>query len=365
MRLNHFQHYRRRSIGAQLPDGRIVDLPAAAAAWLAFERQDPLWEAEVQLRLPSDLGRFLAAGKPSLALASEAVKYAQRTTTRAGIGGEPLFVNLSDIRLLPPLTPPLILASGARFDAGPGSQADDVWRHREFFMRDPFNVLGPADALQLPTWLSNDFDLTARLAVVIGQTLRSASPEEAAEAVFGYCPVIDVCARAQQQISWAGALFHVQYPHAHAFDGSLMLGPSVVSKDELDFSAARTTRLFLDGEEVAQRTPALSIKDVIDWICRLSETVTLQPGTLFVPGSADDTAVRPARHGKFPVELVSQTASQNHRLRPGARVTLTLDKAPVIETTIQFIDKEEAASRARPAFEEVCDGDAVPQRKGT
>jgi acylpyruvate hydrolase len=356
MRLTHFQHYRRRSIGAQLADGRIVDLPAAAAAWLAFEQQDPLWEMEVELRLPNDLGKFFAGGKPSLALASEAMRFAQEVTTQAGIGGEPLFANKSEIRLLPPVAPPLILASGARFDADPADQTADVWRHREFFMRDPFNILGPTDPIQLPTWLSNEFDLSARLAVVIGQPLRGASPEEAAEAVFGYCPVIEVCACAQQQISWAGALFHVQYPHARAFDGSLMLGPSVISKDELDFSFSRSTQLFVDGVEIAEHAPPATMGDVIDWICRMSETVTLQPGTLFVPGSADDIAVRRTQSGQLPVELISQTTSASGRLRSGARVTLTLDKALVIETTVQLIAKEDAAFGAKPAFEQSYDG---------
>ena len=289
----------------------------------------------------------------AFALATAAVEFAQ-LGAQTGIGGEPLFVNEAEIRLLPPLSPRLILASGACFAPDAMAQTDDVWRHREFFMRDPFNILGPGDAIQLPTWLGDDFDLSARLAVVIGRPVRGASAEQAAEAIFGYCPVIEVCARAHQKISWAGALFHVQYPHARAFDGSLLLGPSVISKDELDWSAARTTRLLVDGVEVGQCIPTPTIEDVADWICHLSETVTLEPGTLFILGSADDTAVRPTEYGELPVELANRTASKNDRLRPGARVALTLDKFTAMETTIQRIGEEEAALCAKSGFEAIC-----------
>ena len=58
MRLVRFQRYRRKALGALLPDGRIVDLQASAAALLAGEEDDPLWEREVDIRLPADAGKF-------------------------------------------------------------------------------------------------------------------------------------------------------------------------------------------------------------------------------------------------------------------------------------------------------------------
>ena len=59
MRLVRFQHYRNCAIGALLDDGRLLDLSAAAAAWLWLDQADPMWEGETALRLPADVGVFL------------------------------------------------------------------------------------------------------------------------------------------------------------------------------------------------------------------------------------------------------------------------------------------------------------------
>ena len=145
MRLVRFQRYRRKALGALLSDGRIVDLQAAAAALLAREEDDPLWEREVDVRLPADAGKFLAGGRPSRALADAAIAFALRTPATQGIDGEPLFVDPSEVRLSAPLIAPLVLASGAVFRENAQDSASK--RHDEFFMRNPFNIFGPGDEI--------------------------------------------------------------------------------------------------------------------------------------------------------------------------------------------------------------------------
>jgi 2-keto-4-pentenoate hydratase/2-oxohepta-3-ene-1,7-dioic acid hydratase in catechol pathway len=326
MRLVRFQRYRYRALGVWRDDGQILDLSAAAAAWLDIEQGDPFWEREVALRLPADVGKFLAGGGPSRALAQAAFAFAAREPTPRGIEGEPLLVDANDVHLLAPLIAPLILSAGATF---PGRE-----RHREFFMRNPLNVLGPGDDVSLPARLSEDFDLAPRLAVIIGAPLRNAARGQAEAAIYGFCAALDICARDLQTISWAGPMFHVQYPHARAFDGSLMLGACVVSKDDADSIAAQTARLDIDGTRVFDGVVAGSWDTLVEWICHLSETVTLEPGTLLLPGSGDEIVVRTAASGGALLEIVNLAPSRHALLRPGAAVTLDMPGVGRITTRI-------------------------------
>jgi 2-keto-4-pentenoate hydratase/2-oxohepta-3-ene-1,7-dioic acid hydratase in catechol pathway len=349
MRLVRFQRYRRKALGALLPDGRIVDLEAAAAAWLAREQDDPLWEREVDIRLPSDTAKFLAGGRLSRALADAAIAFAQRVPAIEGIDGEPLFVDPSEVRLSVPLIAPLVLASGAVFREG--AQDSRSQRHDEFFMRNPFNIFGPSDEIQLPTWLAEDFDLCARLIVVIGHRLCCCSSQQAKESIFGYCPAIEVCARSLQTISWAGALFHVQYPHARAFDGSLLLGAAIVSKDEIGETKDRMARIVVDDATAFEAPLTWGLDELADWMCHVSKAVTFEPGTLLVPGSAADTVIQPAQSGKLPVELINKVKSQRDMLRSGASVRLAIDGVGGLQTRIRYLTQSDirrvsASSRA-------------------
>ena len=211
----------------------------------------------------------------------------------------------------------------------------------------------------MPTWLSEDFDLSARLVVVIGHRLHCCSSQQAKELIFGYCPAIEVCARSLQTISWAGALFHVQYPHARAFDGSLLLAAAIVSKDEVGETKGRMARIVIDNATAFEAPVAWGPDELADWICHISEAVTLEPGTLLVPGSAADTVIQPAQSGDLPVELINQTKSQRDRLRSGAPVGLSIDGLGGLQTRIRYLTQNDigrVSASSQAATERRLDG---------
>jgi len=333
MRLVCFQRHRYRALGA-LHEQRLVDLSAAAAAWLGVEQDDPFYEQEVALRLPADIREFLAGGAPSRSLAAAALAFACRTPTPTGIDGEPLLVEMSDIRLLLPLKAPLILAAGARFNAGQDAEANERVAHREFFMRNPLNVLGPSDMLHLPTGLGEDFDVAPRVAVVIGERLQRASHVQAQAAIHGFCAAMEVCARSLEKISWAGPMFHLQYPHARSFDGALILGAAIVSRADVGDPAHLVARLSIDGNLVYDAPVPGRWDDLVSWIVELSEVVTLEPGTLLIPGSAEATVVQPAEPPSRPAQLSTDRSIPQPRLSRGASVTLHVAGLDTITTRI-------------------------------
>lgn len=337
MRLVVFSRYRRSGLGQLEPDGRIIDLVAAAAAWLALEEGDPFADREAELRLPADVGRFLAGGTASCALAKQAADFARRRGNAGGVEGEPLLLEPGAVRLRAPLLSPLVLSSGATFAQDASADSAERLEHREFFLRDPFNLLAPGDEIALPAWLGKEFEAAPRLAVVIGKSLRSATRAEAEEGIFGYCPALEICVRDLHLLSWAGALFHIQYPHARAFDGSLLLGAAVVGKEEVGTVANRKARLRTDDQ--AQEGPVPGRWDeLVDWICRLSNVVTLPSGTLLIPGSADETIVQPTRAENAPIEL---------RIAPS--LSMPLKGGETLWSEIEGVGRVEARVRLRAA----------------
>ena len=334
MRLVCFQRYRYRALGA-LHEQRIVDLSAAAAAWLHLDQNDPFYEQEVALRLPADIREFLAGGAPSRSLAKAALDFARRTPTPTGIDGEPLLVEMSDIRLLRPLTAPLILATGARFHTAQDGESSEHVAHREFFMRNPLNVLGPSDTLRLPTWLGEDFDVAPRVAVVIGERLQRPSLVQAEAAIYGYCAAMEVCARSLEKISWAGPMFHLQYPHARSFDGSLIIGAAIVSRGDVADPAHLKARLFVDDDLIHDAPVPGRWDELVSWIAELSQVVTLEPGTLLVPGSAEATVVYSAEPPSRPARLATDRSVPLPRLRRGASMTLHIAGLDTIVTRIE------------------------------
>ena len=164
--------------------------------------------------------------------------------------------------------------------------------------------------------------------------------------LFGYCAALELCARELQSISWAGFLFPVQYPHARAFDGSLMLGACVAGKEEVGEIGGRRARIEIDGQTVLDAPLAWTAENLVEWISSLSKRVTLEPGTLLVPGSADEVVVQPARSGELPVELVNRARPRSDLLRPGARVTMMIEGIDFLMSTVRHIAREDVTSEA-------------------
>ncbi|WP_161140807.1 fumarylacetoacetate hydrolase family protein [Propylenella binzhouense] len=337
MKLVRFRRYRRVALGALLPDAGVVDLATAAATLLA-ESGDPCADAEAALRLPPDMVRFIAGGAPGRALAEAAIDFALARGAAGGVDGEPLVYGSGEVRLLPPLVPPLLIGAGAAFRDGPDRRSGERVRHREFFLRDPFNMLGPEDGIALRPWLGDHVDAWPRLAVLIGRRLRRASADEAAAAIFGYCPAIDLCIRDQHAISWAGALFHVQYPHARAFDGSLLLGP-VVSRDEAGDPAALGARMTLDGEIAYDGPVPGDWGGLPAWIAALSNVVTLEPGSVLIPAAEGDAFVAPSGDGSGPAEIFNPPPLGRY-LAPGMSVAVEIERVGAVRAGVRAADPD-------------------------
>ncbi len=155
-----------------------------------------------------------------------------------------------------------------------GHAAESQWP--EIFLRLDSSVVGPFDPVVKPSF-SDRFDYEGELALVIGRGGRHIPAHAAAEAIFGYTVVNDVSVRDWQQRGQ-------QWTPGKNFDGTLPVGPELVTADELDPADLRL-RTRLNGETVQDASTAQLIFDIPALIEFISSWTTLRAGDLICTGT--------------------------------------------------------------------------------
>lgn len=259
MKLLAFEHLAdpaRPHAGCLSADGRSVepfDLPAAQAALGAL----PLVEA-------------LVRGEPL-----------PRT-------GAP--IALDAVRLLAPLPRPRrnIFCVGKNYHAhakefaGSGFDSSaksggDIPSVPIIFTKVPECVVGPGDAIVIPSGVSTAIDYEAELAVVIGRGGKGIRKADAMQHVWGYTIVNDVTAR-----DWQSR--HQQWHMGKSFDTFCPMGPWLVSADECDGTHTRV-RCVVNGEARQDASTTDLIFDIPTLIETLSAGITLYPGDVIATGT--------------------------------------------------------------------------------
>jgi 2-keto-4-pentenoate hydratase/2-oxohepta-3-ene-1,7-dioic acid hydratase in catechol pathway len=146
----------------------------------------------------------------------------------------------------------------------------------EIFVRGADSVLAPYADLIKPD-LSSHFDYEGELGLVIGRGGRYIPADEAFAAIAGYVVLNDASAREWQRAA-------SQWTAGKNFDGSMPIGPEVVTTDELDVTDVElTTRL--NGEVMQSARTSQLIFDIPRTIEFLSSFTTLRPGDVVATGT--------------------------------------------------------------------------------
>jgi acylpyruvate hydrolase len=152
--------------------------------------------------------------------------------------------------------------------------AESPWP--ETFLRLPTTVTGPHDEIRVPA-VSHQVDYEGELGFVIGKPGRHIPASQAEQHVFGYTIVNDVTVRDWQKRGQ-------QFTPGKNFDGTLPVGPELVTADELDWRGLKLeTRL--NGETVQFATTDQLIFDIPTLIEFISSWTTLEPGDLICTGT--------------------------------------------------------------------------------
>jgi len=145
----------------------------------------------------------------------------------------------------------------------------------------PDTVIGPEDEIPWPMYTSK-LDHELELAAIIGKRGKDITKAEALSYVFGYAIWNDVSAR---DVQTRELPVNMGPCKAKNWDGSNVLGPCIVTADEIDATNVRMV-VRVNGEVWGEDTSAHMHHTFADMIAYASQAQTLYPGELFGSGTA-------------------------------------------------------------------------------
>lgn len=177
----------------------------------------------------------------------------------------------------------------ARWAGKPEPRAEDVnttihpvnYKHIVFYISNRFSVSGPGDEIEWPPY-TEWLDFEGEIAFVIGKKGRDIPREKALEHVFGYTIFNDFSARDQQVEEMEGRMGPTK---GKSFDTGNVLGPWIVTRDEIPDYRAITVTVRINGEVRGQGTTAQMIHPYEDIIAYISKNETLHPGEVIGTGT--------------------------------------------------------------------------------
>ena len=145
----------------------------------------------------------------------------------------------------------------------------------------PDTVIGPEETIPWPAytdWLDHELELAA----VLGKRGKDITREQAMEHVVGYTIWNDMSARDVQTRELPIGMGPAK---AKDWDGSNVLGPCIVTTDELDGTNVRMT-VRVNGEVWGEDSSANMHHAFADLIAYASQAQTVYPGEIFGSGTA-------------------------------------------------------------------------------
>jgi 2-keto-4-pentenoate hydratase/2-oxohepta-3-ene-1,7-dioic acid hydratase in catechol pathway len=259
-----------------------------------------------------DMVAFIADGERSLAAARETL----------AAGGTSFA--LEDVKLLAPLTPPIILNSGQNYwdhrdEKPPVDQKDP-----EFFLKAPLAVIGPGDPVILDPVVTKKLDYEVELAVVIGKPGRHIPVEHALDHVFGFTVANDITARDRQAVPHPEGGFEYALGPGKNFDTSAPLGPWIVTRDAVPDPQRLGLRTWVNDELRQNNSTAKMIWTVAEIVAFFSHFYTLPPGLVIETGTPGGTAwASDPEIGGKPYER--EDVARGGYLQPGDVVRVEVD----------------------------------------
>lgn len=335
MRLVRFEQAGSMRPGALTHDGTsVVDLQAAAASYLQ-EQGDPRADAEARLRLPGNTAEFLVGGHRSITLAHAAIEHALSPHN----DGQPRFsIPRTRVRLAVPIQPPLIVCGGGNFWGHLRESGRERPEHVEFFLKSSATLIGPDDDIPYQPWISRKLDYEAELGIIIGKRGHRIPRERALEHVFGYTAVNDLAIRDRQLTRWRHDAFQVKYGNGKVFDNNLVLGPAIVTADEIRDPMDLSIRCWVDAQLRQDSNTREYIWGVAEVIEYYSSMMTLEPGTLICPGTPGGCAVGtdPDCGGRS-----THAAPGSEYLRPGQVVSVEIGGVGRLSNRVREVSGDE------------------------
>ncbi len=171
---------------------------------------------------------------------------------------------------------PRVLCLGVNYAEHAIEGGRTVPKWPESFVRGTGSMIGPFDDLVVPM-LTERFDYEAELAIVIGKGGRYIREADAFDAILGYTVMNDGSAREWQRKA-------TQWTPGKNFEGTMPIGPEVVTVDEIDISDL-AIRSILNGQVMQDARTSMMIVSVARAVEYFSGFTTLRPGDVIATGT--------------------------------------------------------------------------------
>lgn len=199
-------------------------------------------------------------------------KIAVELDTGAHSGAQP------DAVMAPLATPATVIAIGLNYSDHCREFGVEPPTSPVVFSKKASSVIADGDPIRWKRSITEKVDWEAELAVIIGQTVREVSPENALDAVFGYTVINDVTARDIQSTEQ-------QWVRGKSLDTFCPMGPVVVTADDIPNPQNLPILSRVNGEIMQQSNTSEMIFSVAELISRLSHSFTLVPGDIIATGT--------------------------------------------------------------------------------
>jgi len=178
--------------------------------------------------------------------------------------------------MLPIDRPGKIVCVGLNYRDHAEEQGVEVPKAPLFFAKYTTSLIGPGDPIVIPS-VVEQADYEAELGVVIGETVKNVSKENALEAVKGYVVANDVSAR---DLQFADG----QWTRGKSVDTFCPVGP-LVPRSEVSDPHSLPIRAIVSGETLQDSNTSNLIFKIDEIISYASRTATLEPGDLILTGT--------------------------------------------------------------------------------
>ena len=154
----------------------------------------------------------------------------------------------------------------------------DIPEHPILFMKANSAIVGPNDDVVMPRGSTNT-DWEVELGVIIGDTAKYVTEDDALDYVAGYCVCNDVSERHFQ------AKLTGQWTKGKSCDTFRPTGPYLVTKDEISDPQNLDMWLDVNGKRMQTGNTKTMIFNVSQIISHLSNLFTLHPGDIISTGT--------------------------------------------------------------------------------
>jgi 2-keto-4-pentenoate hydratase/2-oxohepta-3-ene-1,7-dioic acid hydratase in catechol pathway len=253
---------------------RLISYSDAGGDRLGVEAAaDRIWSSRaLGAGLPPTMAELLAGGEPALA----ALRSAVRSAETASLPGD-----VDPARRIAPVPRPgKIVAVGLNYRDHVEEQGGRATLPERpmLFAKFPTSVVGDGATVEWDPELTDEVDLEAELAVVIGRPTRRVSEAEALDHVLGYTCVNDVSARDLQ-------MSDKQFVRAKSLDTFCPMGPALVTRDEIRDPGGLGVRSFVNDQPMQSSNTSNLIFSVPYLVSFCSQAFTLEPGDVICTGT--------------------------------------------------------------------------------